>query len=101
MWLGFQDWFENGSPLASLNKVLVFLSESTQLTCGVPQGSVLGPKLFLLYMLPLRQIITKYSDVSYHSYADNIQLHCSPKPTKFHKLTCLSNIQLATEKKKL
>ena len=51
------------------------ISSPSELTIGVPQGSVLGPLLFLCYMLPLCKIIEKHG-VFRHSYADDLQLFC-------------------------
>lgn len=67
------------------------MTESRELLCGVPQDSMLGPILFLIYSLPLDQIIQQFSDVSYHLFADDIQLFCSFKPSEYHKLVALIN----------
>ena len=73
-WL--RSYLENRSFYVAIGN---FKSEPMPLSCGVPQGSILGPLLFNLYMLPLGALIKQHS-ISYHSYADDTQIYLSLSP---------------------
>lgn len=66
----------------------------TRVSYGVPQGSMLGPILFTLYMLPLGTIIRKQC-VKFYCYADDTQFHLSVKLDKTNQLlqVCLRDIK--------
>jgi hypothetical protein len=57
-------------------------SPVTDVQFGVPQGSVLGPLLFIVYLTGLRDVIAPFS-VEYVLYADDLQLMVTTSAAQF------------------
>ena len=67
-------------------------SKTKELRYGVPQGSVLGPILYLLYTSPIGDIIRRHG-LNYHLYADDTQLYLPFKPNPAEQPSSIAKIE--------
>ena len=72
-------------------------SAFTHVHSGVPQGSVLSPMHFTMYIKPLYAINDSHS-IIHHSFADDLQLQMSAPPDRISELlhsmqSCISDVK--------
>ena len=80
------DLFSDGSKSASI-----------PLTSGILQGSVLGPILFTLHMVPLGDLYSK-NGIKFHLYADDTHIYMTFKPSvPTSKGDCITRIEKCIE----
>jgi len=80
-------------------------SSHVQLVCGVPQGSVLGPILFIMYTVELVGLIEQHG-FRPHLYADGTQVYGSSRPSAVYDLqqrlsACVDDVQCCMQSNRL
>ena len=91
-------WFE--SYLTGRTQAVLVdgqMSVPASLSSGVPQGSVLGPILFIMYIKPLSSLIQNRA-ISNQSFADDTQLYRCSSPAETHSTvqtiqTCILDVK--------
>ena len=76
-----RSYLSNRKQTVTLNGVT---SSSKNITCGVPQGSILGPLLFILYINDLNLALKNCS--VFHFADDTNLLFSSKNPNSLHKV---------------
>ena len=85
----FESYLTDRFQMVTLKEIT---SKRVALHCGLPQGSVLGPLLFLVYTLPLRDFI-KRKGLQFHLYADDTQIYMSFTPNSSGVANSLERIE--------
>ena len=90
----FQSHLSDRTQVVSINGAS---SAPAALNFGVPQGSVLGHILFVLYTHPISEIVS-YHSLSYHCFSDDNQLHKSGNITQLPEIihstqSCISDVK--------
>ena len=88
------DWFRSYLT-CRIQRVVIenAVSGDQELGFVVPQGSVLGPKIYRMYTKPVSDIIQRHG-LSYHSYADDTQLYMTMDHSNNNWRDGLARIQL-------
>ena len=89
VWLinGFVSYLENSKQFVIIDSEV---SDPTELDWGVPQGSIVGPEMFVLYSAPIEDFIKKCGLCSL-SYADDMQLYVVITPNRVRTLAKLED----------
>ena len=110
------DFFITGTVLDWIRSYLhnrsqrVIINDTPSVTfpliCGVPQGSVIGPLLFVLYTSPLSKVIDSHRGIHHAMYADDTQIYITLKPNgkdeAVQKLSsCLEDIRVWSHNNRL
>ena len=88
------------SEIQFINRMQLIICEESKwkhcnLSVGLPQGLVLGPRLLAMYMLPLGDIISSYG-ISFPCYADDTQIYIpigSNNSSQIQVESCLTAIK--------
>ena len=67
-----KSYFSNRTQRVQIDNVL---SDFANVICGVPQGSVLGPLKFCLYLLPLSAILRYHNNIMFMLTTLNYMSH--------------------------
>ena len=86
----FRSYLSERSQVVYIN---VTTSDSYDVGCGVPQGSVLGPFLYLIYTSLIGDILRSHK-MNFHLYADDTQIYVS---FKYQKQIDFENIKVRIE----
>ena len=89
--LWFTSYLSNRKQKTCINCIF---SDSKEVTCGVPQGSIIGPLLFILYINDLPDIIT---NCQISLYADDTALYFSAQNPDDIRTTLTNEMEVVSQ----